>query len=129
MRSANDMILKGCARRESTHNSPSPCAAGTLAAAARGGTDCPAGGCALGVRGLPFVWAKPAHASQGQVNKIQANAYLNIESNLRSAPVAASTLSGKRRHGADSARGAGRYFDSYGEAAPRRGVYGCKTLR
>ena len=51
-----------------------------------------------------------------------------IESLLRSAPVAASTLSGKRRHGAESARGAGRHFDPYGEAAPRRGVCCCKTL-
>ncbi len=73
--------------------------------------------------------AKHAQASQGQIDKWDANAYLKIESHLRSAPVAASTLSGKRRHGAESARGAGRHFDPCGEAAPRRGVYGCKTLR
>ena len=51
-----------------------------------------------------------------------------IESLLRSAPVAASTLSGKRRHGAESARGAGRRFDPYGETAPRREVCRYKTL-
>jgi hypothetical protein len=51
-----------------------------------------------------------------------------MESPLRSAPVAASTLSGKRRHGAESARGAGRHFDPYGEAAPKRGVCRYKTL-
>ena len=52
-------ILKGCARRESTRNSPSPCAAGTLAAAARGGTTVPPAACAVGVRSLPLVWAMP----------------------------------------------------------------------
>ncbi len=82
----------------------------------------------MGVRGLPFVWAKLAHASQGKIDKWGANAYLKVESHLRSAPVAASTLSGKRRHGAESARGAGRHFDPCGEAAPRREVCCCKTL-
>ena len=82
----------------------------------------------MGVRSLPFVWAKHAHASLGQIDKWGASAYLKMESPLRSAPVAASTLSGKRRHGAESARGAGRHFDPYGEAAPRRGVCCCKTL-
>jgi hypothetical protein len=51
-----------------------------------------------------------------------------IESLLRSAPVAASTLSGKRRHGAESARCAGRHFNPCGEAAPRREVCFYKTL-
>ncbi len=38
------------------------------------------------------VLAKPAYASQGQIDKWDANAYLKVESHLRSAPVAASTL-------------------------------------
>ena len=41
--------------------------------------------------------------------------------------MAGATVSGKRRHGAEAARGAGRHFDPYGEAAPRRGVYGLQN--
>ncbi len=46
-------------------NSPSPCAA-MRSQQRRAATqkNCFAGGCALGVRGLPVVLAKPAYASQ-----------------------------------------------------------------
>ena len=40
-----------------------------LAAAVRGDTDCLAGGCALGVRGVPVVLAAPAYASQRSLLK------------------------------------------------------------
>ena len=85
-------------------NSPSPCAA--MRSQQRRVAiqkNCYAGGCAWGVRGEPVVLAKPAYASQGQVIKTQANVKLWSKVHLHSAPVAASTLSGKRRPSAEFA--------------------------
>jgi hypothetical protein len=84
-------------------DSPSPCAAmRSQQRRAAIQKNCYAGGCALGVRGEPVVLAKPAYANQGQVNKAHANANYGRKS-LHSAPVAASTLSGKRRPSAEFA--------------------------
>ncbi len=101
----NERCSKAGARRESIHNSPSPCAAGAHAAAARGGTDCPAGGSALGVW-LAICMGNATYTGQNGIIK---------------------QLMHIKRVGRHQLPHAGRCLNPVGEAAPKQWGHQCTS--